>query len=99
MNDWLEVIDEIKYLREYDVYEYEDEERPSEESVFNAFKLILKIEDGPPPLRVVPCGDNGLAFEWRSGDIFEEINVTENEIDHLIFNDCTIIDRYKIKIN
>ncbi len=29
MNNWLEVIDKIKYFREYDNYEFE-EDRPSE---------------------------------------------------------------------
>ena len=96
MDNWTEVVDKIKYYR--NDQNLEDEDVPTEESIFNAFKLILKIKDGPPPVRVVPCGDNGLAFEWSAGDLFEMINVTENEIDHILLKDCTIIDRYQFKI-
>jgi|3_EtaG_2_1085321.scaffolds.fasta_scaffold01284_21 hypothetical protein len=97
MNNWLEVIDKIKYLREYDLYEYEDE-RPSEKSIMISFKLILKIKDGTIPMRVAPCGDNGLAFEWKSGNIFETIYVINDEVEHVIFKNCKVVDRYKIEI-
>jgi len=97
MDNWLEVIDKIKYFREYPVYEYEDEERPSEEVVIEACKMALTLSEGPPPMRVVPCGDNGLAFEWKSGDIYETINIGNDEVEHIIFKDCKIVDRYKIK--
>ncbi len=97
MDNWLEIIDKIKYFREYNNYEFE-EDRPSEKVVFDSFKLILKLSEGPLPMRVVPCGDNGLAFEWKSGDIFETINIGDSEVEHIIFKDCKIVDRYKIKI-
>ena len=96
MNEWSEVIDKIEYFREYDAYEYEDE-RPSEKVVLKACKMVLKLSEGPPPMRVVPCGDNGISFEWASGDIFETINIRDDEVEHIIFNDCKIVDRYKIK--
>jgi len=98
MDNWYEVIDKIEYYKNYEIYDYEEEERPSDKTIFNVCKLILKISEGPPPMRIVPCGDNGLAFEWASGDLFETINVIEDKIDHILFRDCKIIDRYDLVI-
>jgi hypothetical protein len=97
MDNWLEVIDKIKYFREYDAYEYENEERPSEKVVFEACKMALRLSEGPPPMRVITGGNNGISFEWASGYIFETINIENNEVEHIIFSDCKIVDRYKIK--
>jgi len=87
MDNWLEVIDKIEYFKNYDVYEYEDEERPTEKVAFEACKMALRLSEGPQPIRVSPCGDSGLAFEWKSGDIFETINVLDDKIEHIIFRD------------
>jgi len=97
MDNWLQVIDKIEYFKDYEIYEYEDEERPTDKVAFESCKMVLRLLEGPPPMRIVPCGDNGLAFEWASGDIFETINITEDKTEHIIFKDCEIIDRYDLE--
>ncbi len=68
---------------------------PSQQTIDLAVKFARAWRDGgePAPLRVLPDGDFGIAFEWRWGDLFQSLHLDGDgsaELD--TFYDCRLVD-------
>lgn len=73
---------------------------PSLQSIKIASEVAQSARDAgwPPPTRVVPDGEGGIAFERQSGGVFESLEVTANGIVELLkFIDCRLVDRISMR--
>jgi hypothetical protein len=71
---------------------------PSVDTINKACQLAIHYRDNgaPPPLRVVPDADGGIAFERSDGSVFQSLYVLEDgEFELLTFRDCKLIDRQR----
>ena len=71
-------------------------EPPSRESIHVALQLARAYRDNflSPPLRVVPDGEGGVAFERRSGNLFESLRVAaDGRAELLAFENSRLVLR------
>jgi hypothetical protein len=99
--EWERIINE--YLVEWgrDPSQLEDEgvTPPSLEIITLASKIAMELRDRccPPPLRVVPDGEGGIAFEQRSGDFFLSLNLLhDRSIELETFKNCQLQSRERL---
>lgn len=95
---WQQVIDEYltPWILDPTSLEEEDLEPPSLEILRLACRVAryLRDENWVPPLRVVPDGEGGVAFEFRDGSCFYTLNVFPNRLGELItFDGCRLVSR------
>ncbi|MBI4716805.1 MAG: hypothetical protein HY763_03295 [Planctomycetes bacterium] len=61
-----------------------------------ASDLAMRARDNawPPPLRVVPDGEGGIAFELRAGAVFQSLEVSgDGVLELLTFRDSKLVSR------
>ena len=62
-----------------------------------AFDLMSK-EEVRPPTAIVPDGEGGLAFQWRRGNSFMEIELgCDGTIEHRHFRDNRLVSRFVVE--
>lgn len=69
---------------------------PSRVAVDVAIQVATALRDNrrPPPLRVIPDGEGGVAFERRGGHIFESLRVAaDGEKELLVFENSRLVLR------
>ena len=75
---------------------------PSREVIGKACELASRPRDAlvPPPLRVVPDGEGGVAFECRTPSCFQSLYVRhDNTVELLTFDsDCKLVDHAVIPV-
>lgn len=98
---WQRIIDDFLIEWGKDPSTLDDEEivPPSREIIHAASQVAIALRDGgePAPLRVVPDGDGGIAFEYRSEGWFRSLSICEDgwiELVHLV--DCQEVSRRRI---
>ena len=98
---WDSIID--RYLVEWgrDASALEDEGfiPPGLEVVNLACQVAMEFRDEglPPPIRVAPDGEGGLAFERVDGKVSESLNIyADQTIELLTFDDCRLSGRHRL---
>ena len=74
---------------------------PSRRIIQLAARVAIKFRDAdaPAPLRVVPDGEGGMAFEWQEGKLFQSLNVScQEEIEFCMFDDCREVGRFPMTV-
>ena len=98
---WDSVIDRylVEWGRDASALEDEDFVPPGLEVVKLACEVAMEFRDEglPPPIRVVPDGEGGLAFERVDGKVSESLNIyADQTIELLTFDDCRLSARHRL---
>ncbi len=99
---WKQVIDDqlIEWGKDPSRLEDDGIEPPSGAIIGLACDLVRTMRDKglPPPLRVVPDGDGGIAFEWKNGPVFQTIEIEEDgSIELITFENSRLVSRQRIQ--
>ena len=58
----------------------------------------MRDEGAPPPLRVVPDGDGGIAFEWKDGTASCAVEIEEDgSVEMITFENSRLVSRQRIQ--
>ena len=95
---WQVMIDErlVEWGRNPNQFDEEDFVAPDAEVLERACRIAMCWRDDgwPAPLRVVPDGEGGIAFERRSGSVFEALTINSDGTTELVvFRDCVLESR------
>ena len=74
---------------------------PSPTAIQLGIDLALKMQHMhvPPPLRVVPNGEGGVAFERRADGRFHVVEIFEDgTAETTLFEDCKLVNRAQIAL-
>lgn len=74
---------------------------PSKRIIHLAARVAIKFRNAgtPAPVRVVPDGEGGMAFEWQEGKSFQSLNVScQEEIEFCVFDDCREVGRFPMTV-
>ena len=99
---WQKVIDDQLIEWGNDPSRLEDDgiEPPSGAIIRLAYDRVQKMrgEGWPPPLRVVPDGDGGIAFEWKDGPASCSIEIADDgSIELITFENSRLVSRQRIQ--
>lgn len=91
-DDWAAIIEGrlAEWARDPAQLEDEDLTAPNAATIARAFLVArsLREQGAPPPCRVVPTGDGGIAFQFERGREFLSIEVEpEGLVELLVFDD------------
>ena len=98
---WQKVIDDrlIEWGKDPSRLEDDGIEAPSRPIIVLACRVARVMRDAgkPPPLRVVPDGDGGIAFEWKDGPASHAIEIEEDgSIEMITFENYRLVSRQRI---
>jgi len=101
---WQRIIDDylIEWGRDPGQLADEDLSPPSKHIIGYASRVAIELRKAgwPPPLRVVPDGEGGIAFERRSGDFFQSLEIRADEtIELSTFKDCRLQSTLILRID
>ena len=99
---WQDLIDGklIEWGRNPDALEDDGIRPPSATIIKLACQVatILRDEEWPPPLRVIPNGDGGIVFERREGQLFVTIEIDEDgSIEYAAFVNCRLVSQHRLQ--
>lgn len=97
---WQKIIDNqlIEWGRDTFQFDEEDFVPPTKISIKRANDLATEFRNRclPEPLRVVPDGEGGIAFERRSERFFITLEISsDGSIEQNIFDDCRLIPTHR----
>lgn len=95
---WQRIIDEflVEWGRDPAILDDDSIVSPSSAIINYACQWAMHLRDvgAPPPIRAVPDGDGGIAFERRNGDCFESLEIREDRgVELITFRNCRIVSR------
>lgn len=95
---WQRIIDKhlIEWGRNPALFDPEEIVPPSPFIIDAASKIAIRLRDvgWAAPLRVVPDGDGGIAFENRAGEILQTLNVQpDGSVELITFHNCRLVRR------
>jgi hypothetical protein len=76
-------------------------EWPSRSLLASAYSLARRMrdQDVPAPSNIVPNGEGGVAFEWRAGRLFTEIEVAKDgSSEFLAFDHGKLVLRHPLPV-
>ena len=101
---WQRIIDD--YLIEWglnpDQLADDDLIPPSKQVIGYANRVAIALREAKwsPPLRVVPDGEGGIAFEQRSGDFFQSLEIrADATIELSTFKNCRLQSTFVLPID
>ena len=101
---WQRLIDEklIEWGRHPEKFEDEDGYKaPTADNLVRATELVLYCRDQGvlPPLRMVPDGEGGIIFDWKSSSrpyhVVAQIHA-DGGMEMLLFHECKLLARNRI---
>jgi hypothetical protein len=97
-----ELIDEKlrAWGRDPDRFDADETVPPSRPTIYAARCVANKLRDrgSPAPLRVVPDGDGGIAFEFRHEDDSETVHIHyDNSVEWIQFHKCKLVYRQQLR--
>lgn len=95
---WDETVDRlIGWWKSVADLEEDDLVPPARPVIESALRIAPRLCDvkTPPPLRIVPDGEGGIAFEWRHGNVFISMQLDEdNTVTLLRFEDSRLVRKH-----
>lgn len=95
---WDRIIDQhlVEWGRDPSGFDSDEIVPPSREIIHAACHVAMRLRDEnwAAPLRVVPDGDGGIAFEHEDGASFQTLHLqADGSVELLTFRDCKIVGR------
>jgi hypothetical protein len=100
---WERLVDHtlIEWGRDPAVLEDDGVVAPSVETVKRACEVsaVLRRLEFPPPTRIVPTGDGGIAFQVDGHRDFVSVEIApDGAVEYLRFSDSKLVERYEVSI-
>ena len=98
---WQRIIDNhlVEWGRHPSRFDSDEIIPPSRAIIHAACHVAMRLRDAElsAPLRVVPDGDGGIAFEHDAGEWFQTLHLqADGSVELLVFRDCRIARRERL---